>query len=160
MAYASIFAGLALAAIAALPAAAQSLTLKGLAGQTRTLSLAELAAMSHETVSLTDHGRTQAYKGVPVSALTLLVGAPHGEALHGKAMADLVVVSAADGYRVVLGLAETDPSIGTGLVIVADQADGAPLDTHEGPLRLVVQGDKRPARSARQVQSIEIRPLP
>jgi hypothetical protein len=160
MVFIRMIAGMALAGAMALPAAAQSLTLKGPEGQSRALSLAELAAMPHQSVTMTEHGRTHSYSGVPVSALTALVGAPQGEALHGKAIADLIVVSAADGYRVVLALAETDPAMRAEHVIVADRADGAPLDAHEGPLRLIVEGDKRPARSAREVQSIEVRTLP
>ena len=160
MVFVRILAGLAFACALALPAAAQSLVLKGPAGQSRTLPLAELAAMPHQTVTMTDHGHTRSYSGVPVSALLALVGAPQGEALHGKAISDLVVVSAADGYRVLLALAETDPVMRSEQVIVADQADGAPLDAHEGPLRLIVEGDKRPARSAREVQSIKVRILP
>jgi hypothetical protein len=160
MLFVRILAGLALAGAMALPATAQSLVLKGAEGQSRTLSLTELAAMPHQTVTMTDHGHTRSYSGVPVSALIALVGAPQGEALHGKAIDDLVVVSAADGYRVVLALAETDPAMRSEQVIVADRAEGAPLDAHEGPLRLIVEGDKRPARSAREVQSIEVRLLP
>ncbi len=45
-------------------------------------------------------------------------------------------------------------------VLVADRKDGKPLDAHEGPFRLVVPGDKRPARSARSIVKIEIRALP
>ena len=158
--WARVLIGAALAAAMAFPAGAQSLVLKGPEGQSRSLSLAELAAMPHQAVTLTDHGHTHSYSGVPVSALTALVGAPQGEALHGKAMADLIVVSAADGYRVVLALAETDPAMRSEKVIVADRVDGAALDAHEGPLRLIVEGDRRPARSAREVQSIEVRTLP
>jgi hypothetical protein len=160
MVFGRILAGVTLAAAMALPAAAQSLVLKGPEGQSRTLSPAELAAMQQQTVTMTDHGHTHSYSGVPVSALIVLVGAPQGEALHGKAIADLVVVSAADGYRVVLALAEIDPAMRAEHVIVADRADGARLDAHEGPFRLIVEGDKRPARSAREVQSIEVRTLP
>ena len=152
--------GLALAGAIAAPAAAQSLVLKGPEGQSRTLSPADLAAMPHQTVTMTDHGHTRTYSGVALSAMTALVGAPQREALHGKAMADVVVVSAADGHRVVLGLAETDPGIDPEPIILADGAVGAPLDAQVGPLRLVVGGDKRPARSAREVLTIEIRTLP
>ena len=157
---ARVIIGWALAGALAGPAAAQVLALKGPEGQTRTLSATELSALPHQSLTMTDHGHTRTYSGVPVSALTALIGAPQGETLHGKAMADVVVISAADGYRVSLGLAETDPGISPEPIIVADRADGAPLDAHEGPLRLIVGGDKKPARSARQVQSIEVRALP
>ncbi|MEI9964927.1 MAG: hypothetical protein WDM92_09635 [Caulobacteraceae bacterium] len=59
-----------------------------------------------------------------------------------------------------LSLAETDPAMRPDPVLVADRKDGKPLDAHEGPFRLVVPGDKRPARSARSIVKIEIRALP
>jgi DMSO/TMAO reductase YedYZ molybdopterin-dependent catalytic subunit len=37
--------------------------------------------------------------------------------------------------------------------------DGKPVPDAEGPLRLVVDGDLRPARSARMVEKIEVRRL-
>lgn len=142
------------------PAFGQTLTLKGAAGQSKTLSLDDLRRLPHQSVTTSEHGRAATYSGVAVSALTALVGAPQGEALRGPAMAMVLIVTASDGYRVALGLAETDPSMRADRVIVADAADGRPLDPHDGPLRLIVEGDKRPARSARGIQSIEVRTLP
>ncbi len=72
----------------------------------------------------------------------------------------VVVVTAADGYRSALALAETDASVRDQQVILADRRDGKPLDAKEGPLRLVVEADKRPLRSARQVTGLEVRMLP
>jgi len=43
---------------------------------------------------------------------------------------------------------------------LADQADGKPLDPKEGPFRLVVDGDLKPARSARSVVEIDLKHLP
>jgi hypothetical protein len=68
-----------------------------------------------------------------------------------------VVVRAADEYVVVFSLAEVDPAMSPTAVILADEADGAPLPTEERPLRLIVEGDARPARSVRQVTAIELR---
>ena len=147
-------------ALAAAPAFGQVLAVTGPTGEARTLSMAALAALPHQSVTLNVHGQTAAYQGVAISTLTALVGAPQGEALKGPAFADVVIVKAADGYRIVLSLAETDPAIRSEAMIVADRKDGQPLDAHEGPLRLVVEGDKRPARSARSIQSVEVRALP
>ena len=44
-------------------------------------------------------------------------------------------------------------------IIVADKADGAVLGGDDGPFKLVVEGDLRPARGARQVVKIEVIPL-
>jgi hypothetical protein len=144
-----------IAALAASPAGAQSLSLKG-PGGSRTLSAADLSGLPHVDVTTTEHGATATWQGVAVSDLAALVGAPRGEALRGPALADVLIVTAADGYRVALSLAETDPAMRAEHVIVADRKDGRPLDAHEGPFRLIVEGDKRPARSARQVIGLEI----
>ena len=141
-------------------ACAQSLAVKGLGGVSRTLSAADLAALPHVEVKATEHGTTATYQGVAVSDLTALVGAPHGEALRGPALAEVLIVTAQDGYRVALTLAETDPMLRSDHIILADRKDGQPLDAHEGPFRLIVEGDKRPARSARQVVSLELKAGP
>jgi hypothetical protein len=65
-------------------------------------------------------------------------------------------VSARDGYQVVVSLAETDAVTRTARMIVADREAGAPLKSDDGPFRLVVEDDLRPARSARQVERIEL----
>ena len=85
------------------------------------------------------------------------VGAPLGEALRGAALASYIVVEAADGYRVVLSLAEVDPALSPTAVLLADTVDGHPIGADDGPFRLVVEGDARPARSARQVTTITVR---
>jgi hypothetical protein len=141
-------------------ALAQTVTLTGLDGSSVSITAAELAAMPHQTVTMADHGASHAYAGVPLGVLLAPVGAPRGEALHGKAMAEVVLVIAADGYRVVLPLADLDPDFHERPIILADSADGRPLDAHEGPFRLVVDGDKRPARGAREVTRLELRELP
>jgi hypothetical protein len=41
-------------------------------------------------------------------------------------------------------------------VIVADQRDGKPLSAQQGPIRLVVTSDKRPARSVRMVERLHV----
>ncbi len=148
------------AVLAASSASAQALTIKGEGGQSKVLSAQALAALPHLSVTSSGHGAPIHFEGVPLSTLTALVGAPQGEGLKGPAFAMVVVVTAADGYRVVLSLAETDSSIRTEQTVIADRADGAPLDAHTGPFRLVVEGDKRPARSARNVQTVEVRALP
>ena len=61
-----------------------------------------------------------------------------------------------DGYTVVYALADFDPSITNSAIILADKRDGKLLDRDEKPLRIVVPQDKRPARSVRLVEEIEV----
>ena len=140
---------------------AQSVTLHGPDGQSRTVTSAELAAMPHETAMLVnEHGPAKAYDGVPLTLMLQSVGAPAGKALHGPALADFVVISASDGYRVVLALAETDAGVRSEKILLADRSAGAPLAATEGPFRLVVEGDLRPTRSARMVTDISVQSAP
>ena len=160
MKYASVLTAVALC-ISPVAAVAQSVTLTGPEGRTRSVSLSDLAAMPHETAVLpSEHGAAKHCEGVPLTVLLESVGAPTGKALHGPALADLVVVSAGDGYRVVLGLAETDPGVRPGKTLLADRCEGAPLPPNEGPLRLVVEGDLRPVRSVRMVTAIRVVAVP
>jgi hypothetical protein len=93
---------------------------------------------------------------VALAELLKRAGLPSGENLRGKSMSLCVVASAADGYHAVFSLAELDASIGGEQVLVVDTVDGAALPAGQGPLRLVVPSDKRPARWVRMVQSITL----
>jgi len=99
----------------------------------------------------------ESYSGVRLFDLLAKVGAPLGNELRGKALANYVVAKGSDGYRVVLALGEVDPSFHPGEVLVADSMNGQPLDAHSGPFKLVVTEDKRPARSVRNLVSIELK---
>ena len=140
-------------------AVGQDLKLKGLGGQSVTIGPTELAALPHVTLTLTVEGKTHTYAGVPIADLLQRVGAPSGKALKGADLSDVVLVTAKDGYAVALALAETDPLVRKDQILLADQADGAPMPDGVGPYRLVVEGDQRGARLARMVVSIEVRQL-
>ena len=68
-----------------------------------------------------------------------------------------LVVGAADGYRVVFTLPEIDPAFNDRLILLADRRDQQLLSSEEGPLRLIVPGEKRQARWVRQVTTVTIR---
>lgn len=136
-------------------ASAQSVALLGPDGQVATLSAGDLAKLARVKVTLDQHGKVAVYEGASLGDVVARVGAASGKAIHGAEMATVIRVSAADGYQVVLGLAETDPGTRPNRAILADSADGAPLGA-DGPFRLVVEGDLRPARSARNVERIEV----
>ncbi|AXC14370.1 hypothetical protein ACPOL_5114 [Acidisarcina polymorpha] len=128
-------------------------------GRRTALTLAEFKDLPHKTVSYHNaHTKTdETYSGVPLIDLLAKYGAPTGDKLHGKALSDYIVATGSDGYRAVLALAETDPSFHPGDVIVADSMNGQPLDAKNGPFKLVVTEDKRPARSVRNLVSIELK---
>ena len=138
-----------------------TVVVRGLTGQGESLAAADIAKLPHEHVVLVHGDQTTDFSGPLLSDLLRDVGAPMGVRLHGSGVNDVVFVTAADKYRVVLSLAEVDPSFHKGAkVILADQADGEPLPAKEGPYRLVVDGDLKPARSAYSVVAIELKHLP
>ena len=135
---------------------AQTLTVIDADDHTTTFTAARIAAMSHVTVNALDHDAPAQFSGVAMSELLSAAGIPVGDKLRGPRMADVVLVEAADGYKVVFALAEFDPAFATRDIILADKRDGKPLDAKEGPYRIVVPGDKRPARWIRQVTGMKV----
>ena len=143
----------------AAPAAAQSVALTGLEGQRMDLSAEALQALPRVTLSFDAHGVTHVYEGPLRQDVLKAVGAPAGRELRGPALAAVILATARDGYQVAYGLAEADPGTRPNRIILADRADGQPLDGEAGPFQIVVEGDLRPARSIRQVTHLEVRSL-
>jgi DMSO/TMAO reductase YedYZ molybdopterin-dependent catalytic subunit len=99
----------------------------------------------------------ESYSGVLLTSLLARAGVPSGKDLHGKALSLYLVAIGSDGYKVVLSLAETDAFLhGSSTVIVADTMNGKPLDATSGPFKLVVSGDKYPARWVRNLVRINV----
>lgn len=147
----------AVACVVALPVCAQSVELTGPDGAQATVTGEAWAGLARQTLDLTIHGQTHSYSGPLLATVLGALKAPTGEALRGAALTSYVVVRAADGYGVVLSLAEVDPAMRQTRVILADRMDGEPIPAADGPLRLIVEGDARPARSARQVTAIDLK---
>lgn len=126
------------------------------------LTVVDLKQLPRKSVVLHNpHSNTdERYEGVSLADLLTKYGAPLGKDLRGPALANYVVATGADGYKVVYSLAELDPSFHPGEVIIADAMDGKPLDVHTGPFRLVSTEDKRPARGVRNLISIEVKSAP
>jgi hypothetical protein len=133
-----------------------SLRVDGIDGATATLSAADLAKMHRHTVQTIDHGKPAIFEGVYVSDLLAKLNVPQGENLRGPLMALYLLVEAADGYRVVFSLADADPALTDHQILLALRRDGALLSKDEGPFRIVVPNDKRPARWVRQVTSMHV----
>jgi DMSO/TMAO reductase YedYZ molybdopterin-dependent catalytic subunit len=144
-------------ATASRPAAANGLLVTGAVAQDLRLSLDDLKKMPRKSVSTRDHaGEMHQYDGVPIGAVLAKAGVPQGPALRGKSMALTVVAEGTDGYRAIFSLAELDDDFAAESVLIVDSTDGQPLGPDQGPLRLVVPGDKRPARWVRMLKSITI----
>jgi hypothetical protein len=139
------------------PSPSTRLTIKTYEGKTLTLSPEELAALPHKSVSVFNaHSKAnETYSGVPLADLLSKVGVPLGESVRGKLFLTGVVASGMDGYGVLYSLAEVDPSIHTGDVIVADTVDGKKLDK-DGAFKMVSSEERRPARWVRNLASISV----
>jgi hypothetical protein len=133
------------------------LTIKTYEGKTLTLSPRELAALPHKTVAVFNaHTKAQEqYAGVPLADLLAKVGVPTGEDVRGKLFLVGIVASGTDGYGVLYSLAEVDPAIHTGEVIVADTLDGQKLGK-DGAFKMVSSEERRPARWVRNLTSISV----
>ena len=125
------------------------------------LSVADLAAFQRQTVHVTDEKGIQAeYSGMLVAEILRKAGAPLGKEMRGPNMAMGLVARAPDGYQVLFALAEFDPAFSDRTILLADRRDGKPLNSREGPLRIVVPGDKRGARWIRGVTTLEVLKVP
>jgi hypothetical protein len=84
-------------------------------------------------------------------------GAPLGDKLKGQNTPAYVYLTAKDGYHALLALAEVEPLFQQNEILVADAVGGAPLSDEQGPFRLIVPEDKKPARWIRMLDKIEVR---
>jgi DMSO/TMAO reductase YedYZ molybdopterin-dependent catalytic subunit len=138
-------------------AAAPALLVKGAVKQELRLTLNDLKGMPRTKVTAKGHdGSTHEYEGVTLTSLLTKAGAPQAGDLRGKSMSLCVVAEGSDGYRAAFSLAELDLDFANETVLVADTADGKDLGPDQGPLRLVVPGDKRQGRWVRLLKSLSI----
>ena len=116
--------------------------------------------------SLVESGRTsrQAGEQMVYSGTPLLEALKAGGLVFDSGMAGLrdavkmtVIVEAADGYQAAFSMAELDPELTDRVILLADNKDGQPLPPGEGPIRIIVPGEKRPARWVHQVKSLTVR---
>jgi len=162
----------ALLAVATLPALAQtptaeemphkpipattSLTLV-LNGKSTTLTLAQIAALPHKSVSVFNahEKKNETYSGVPLAALLTANGAPFNHQTQHDMLNSYITIKGTDGYTVVYSTVEVyTPDYHTGDVIIADTRDGQPITT-DG-LRMVSTEDGHPMRWLHSVTTITL----
>ena len=137
--------------------AAPALLVKGAVKQELRLTLNDLKGMPRTKVTAKGHdGSTHEYEGVTLAGLLTKAGSPQAGDLRGRSMSLCVVAEGSDGYHAAFSLAELDPDFANESVLVADTSDGKDLGPDQGPLRLVVPGDKRQGRWVRQLKSLSI----
>jgi len=135
-----------------------NLTITGKVDSSFDITPAGFASLPHATVTGMDHqGHRNRYSGVPLSSLLHIARVPQGDSLRGRRLLLFVQAEALDGYRVIFALPEADTAFTDNCILVADSKNGAPLDAKEGPLQVIVPGEKMHARWIRQLRTLRIR---
>src|ERR1700712_3175082 len=127
-------------------------------GKTLAFTAEEFTALPHQEIAAMEpHGQKERhYTGVTVHELLLRAGAPLGDKLRGSALQLAVVARSRDGYAIVFALADFDEAFSDRTILLAEKEDGQPLPENAAPFRLITPGDKKAARWARMVTSLEV----
>ena len=140
--------------------ASTELTLTGLGGKKKTLTPAEFKQLPHITVSVHNahSGKDETYSGVPVKQLLTMVESAKEEGPKTSTNMQVVIAGATDNFHVAMTLCDTNPDCRNGQTLVADMEDGAPI-ANDGAFKLILTEDKKPARWARNLQSLTVKGL-
>ena len=120
------------------------------------LAKQDLATLPRASLTLNEHGTAATYEGVLLYEALKRAGAPLDAQLRGQALASYVLAQARDGYKVVYTLTELDPAFTDNKILLADTVNGKPLSETQGPFRLVVPHEKKPARSIRMLERLTV----
>jgi len=154
-----LIACLALLSFTAIPFILQAQTIKisGEVSTPLTVDAAYLQKFTQTTVTRKDRdGKDHTYSGVILSEILKNSGVTLGPELKGENLTKYLLVEASDGYQVIFALAELDKSFTDRTIILADKVDGAPLAPADGPFRIIVQDEKKPARCIKQVTAMQV----
>ena len=146
---------LAAATAAAAEGAAPLLSVHDGAGPARQLTLADLQALPTvlQDATLPREGSAQ-YRCARLADVLAQAGVPMGASVRGKRLAEVVRVGARDGYQVAFALVELDVQFREPVALLCFERDGHAIGGEEGPLRLIVPGEKMHGRWVRQVERL------
>ncbi len=126
-------------------------------GKSFDVSKAQIEKLPTHDVELKEHDGTISHcTGPLVVDLLATVGIATGDHVRGKELATYVLAKASDGYEVVYGLAELEPSISGRNTILAYLSNGKSLIPSQGPLRVVIEGIKMQAPEIRMVIELDV----
>jgi len=121
------------------------------------IKLADMAQFEQTKVVRKDKdGNDHTYVGVLLSAILQKAGATMGKDLKGENLTKYILAEASDGYQVTFALTELDKDFTDRQIILATQMDGKALPDADGPFRIIVQDEKKPARCMKQVTGIKV----
>jgi DMSO/TMAO reductase YedYZ molybdopterin-dependent catalytic subunit len=152
----------AVVALQASPAAGvETFDVTGLVETPGYLSVADLQTLPIETVEVTYEvegtAQTHTYTGVRLWDVLARANPIIDPDRNGDPLRKYVVLTANDGYEVVIALGEIDPAFGGHPYLLAWEEDGAPLTGDKGPVELVTPGDKTSGRYIWGIDTIEVR---
>src|SRR5262245_42636812 len=138
------------------------LQIDGDAGQ-RQMSSEDLRKLGTSEVEWNHKGKTRRFTAVPLESVLREIGLAPGPMEAGAAPAAkrplwkyAGVATAPDGFQAVFSVAEVFTGMGCSKVYVALAADGGPLDSTAGPLRLLVPTDGEGSRSGRNLARLTV----
>lgn len=134
-----------------------SFAVTGIDGTAVYVTAWDLSKLPQQTVKFVDHGAQSTFEGVSLKDVLAKVAVPAGEKFHSTAASYYMVVEAKDGYRAIFAWAELDSTFMDKALYLVTKRDGKPLSETDGPFELIVPGEKRAARSVRQVRELELR---
>lgn len=136
------------------PSSAPSTTLSvsGKVVSPKTLSVAALKELPRTAAKV----GAVVFEGAKLWDVLQVAGLAPDPAVRNSRVAMFVVARGSDGYAAVISLGEVDPQLAAQPILVAYEADGAPLGA-TGQLRLIVPNDRHPTRNVSRLATIEVR---
>ena len=152
--------GAALVSAQATPTTDDAIVITGTVKTSGPLTVADLQALPNDTVDVTftaaGEPQKHTFVGTPLLGVLDLVGLDLPEGAKNPLLSHYLVVTAKDGYQVVISGGELDPAFGNTEMYLAWEQDGSALTGDDGPIRLVVPGDTKGGRYVSGIVSIEV----
>ncbi|HEU0115882.1 MAG TPA: molybdopterin-dependent oxidoreductase [Thermomicrobiales bacterium] len=143
------------------PAAAGAVDVTGLVVRSGPVTIADFQRLPSETVVVTyqaaGNSESHTFTGVRLWDALQEVGLATARDEKNPTLTRYLVVTANDGYQVVLSVGEIDPNFGHAPILLAWAQDGQPLAGADGPLRLVAPGDVKGGRYVHGIVRIDVR---
>jgi hypothetical protein len=126
-------------------------------GKATVLTVADLAAMPQTTVTAKNGhtGVVETYSGVAVGDLLAKLGFTFDNATAKRTYHSYVRAEGTDGYWVLFSASELIPALRETGSLIALALDGKPLG-EDGAIRMIVAGERRPARWVRNLKSLTV----
>lgn len=122
------------------------------------LTPADVDKLPKTSISQKDRAdQEHTYSGVELGLVLKNAGVTLAEELKGENLTKYLLVEASDGYQIIFSLAEIDPAFTSRKIILANRKDDKLLAADEGPFRIIIEGEKRKPRNARQVISLTVK---